>query len=607
MNFFNKKRFLSFVIFFLFVTMLAPVIASAAPAISKESVTIEQKSTYKLSVSGATNVKWSVDDSSIATVSSSGKVTGKLRGTTYVRASFSEYPYSVSCQVTVVKKGATSTKRYIVLMLDASGSMRNTPSEKQKEAAKEFCKTILKADGDNYISLVRFDSGSSIVKNFTSDLTELNSAIDTIPSYGNTNMLEAFRNAKKLLAGITAKNTSKYVVICSDGVPTCSKTDTYEIDDELKAKGYFIYALGFFHSLSGSTKEEAIAVMKRLASRDGYKLVEKVEDLKPVLKLIAKKVVSSKYKVTFNANGGTVTTTSKQVTRDKTYGTLPTPKRSGYKFLGWYTKKSGGTKITSSTKVTLTKKQTLYAHWKKQSVEKITKTGIVTNATNGKIIPKANLKFRKGYNKKSGTVVATTKSDSKGKFKINLEKGKYTAEVSKTGYVKSYFDIDATKPGVEQVSISPKMNQSDYRVVLTWGSTPKDLDAMLVGPLEETGDEFICYFNNKQVDDNGKIVAELDIDDRDSYGPETVTLHFAAAASGTYDYYVRDFSNTNGGGHSTTALANSGARVILYKSGTQIASYNVPSGNGVLWHVFSIQNGKLISPNQMIEDLFEDD
>ena len=589
--------------------MLFPVIASASPVISKESITIEQKSTFKLSVSGASNVTWEVEDPSIASVNKSGKVTGKLRGTTNVKAKFSEYPYTASCQVTVVKKGATATKRYIVLMLDASGSMRGTPAEKQKEAAKEFCKTILKASGDNYISLVRFDWGASIVKNFTSSYSELSAAIDTMPASGNTNMLEAFRHARSLLAGVTAKSTSKYVAICSDGVPTCSKTDTYAIDDELKAKGYFIYALGFFHSLSGYSKEEAIEVMKRLASTDKdknyYQEVTEPDDLKPALKLIAKKITSTKYKVTFNSNGGKVTTSSKKVTSGKTYGTLPTPTRSGYKFLGWYTKKSGGTKIAASTQVSITKKQTLYAHWKKNSVAKVTKTGVVTNATNGKIIPKANLKFRKGYDRKSGTVVATTKSDSKGKFKINLEKGKYTAEVSKTGYVKSYFNIDATKSGKETVSISPKMNASDYRAVLTWGATPKDLDAMLVGPLKSSGDEFICYFNNKKVNDGGMTVAELDIDDRDSYGPETVTLHFAVAASGTYDLYVRDFSNTNGGGATTWALGDSEARVTLYKGSTQIASYNVPSENGVLWHVFSIKNGKIVSKNEIIEDLFE--
>ena len=69
------------------------------------------------------------------------------------------------------------------------------------------------------------------------------------------------------------------------------------------------------------------------------------------------------YTVTFNANAGSVSTTSKSVTYNSTYGTLPTPTRTGYTFKGWYTAASGGAKVESSTKVTITAAQTLYAQW----------------------------------------------------------------------------------------------------------------------------------------------------------------------------------------------------------------------------------------------------
>ena len=51
------------------------------------------------------------------------------------------------------------------------------------------------------------------------------------------------------------------------------------------------------------------------------------------------------------------------MTYDSTYGTLPTPTRTGYTFAGWWTAASNGTQITSSTKVAITTAQTLYAHW----------------------------------------------------------------------------------------------------------------------------------------------------------------------------------------------------------------------------------------------------
>jgi len=71
------------------------------------------------------------------------------------------------------------------------------------------------------------------------------------------------------------------------------------------------------------------------------------------------------YKVKLKAQGGKVSKSSIKVTYHAKYKNLPTPTRSGYSFKGWYTKKSGGTKITNSSKVKITKTQTLYAHWAK--------------------------------------------------------------------------------------------------------------------------------------------------------------------------------------------------------------------------------------------------
>jgi len=69
------------------------------------------------------------------------------------------------------------------------------------------------------------------------------------------------------------------------------------------------------------------------------------------------------YTVTFDANGGTVSQTDKYVYEDETYGELPVPTNGDKFFLGWYTKKSGGTKVTSETVVELDSDHTLYACW----------------------------------------------------------------------------------------------------------------------------------------------------------------------------------------------------------------------------------------------------
>lgn len=72
----------------------------------------------------------------------------------------------------------------------------------------------------------------------------------------------------------------------------------------------------------------------------------------------------NQYTVTFNANGGSVSTASKTVIYDAAYGDLPEPTRSGYTFLGWYTAATGGTQVLPETKVTRAANITLYAQWK---------------------------------------------------------------------------------------------------------------------------------------------------------------------------------------------------------------------------------------------------
>lgn len=76
---------------------------------------------------------------------------------------------------------------------------------------------------------------------------------------------------------------------------------------------------------------------------------------------------ANKYTVKFDGNGGSDPDAIK-VTYDSTYGTLPTPTRTGYKFLGWFTAKTNGTRVKASTKVTITATQQLYAHWQGISV-----------------------------------------------------------------------------------------------------------------------------------------------------------------------------------------------------------------------------------------------
>ena len=75
-----------------------------------------------------------------------------------------------------------------------------------------------------------------------------------------------------------------------------------------------------------------------------------------------------KYVVTFNAQGGSCSTTSKVVMDSSEYGTLPTPTRTGYLFLGWYTSTTSLNKVTETTKVSSLGNHTLYAKWESKTI-----------------------------------------------------------------------------------------------------------------------------------------------------------------------------------------------------------------------------------------------
>ena len=67
------------------------------------------------------------------------------------------------------------------------------------------------------------------------------------------------------------------------------------------------------------------------------------------------------YKVTYNANGGTVDPSTSMIFEESSIGNLPTPTRSGFSFAGWYTSLTGGIRIDEN--YILNNSIILYARW----------------------------------------------------------------------------------------------------------------------------------------------------------------------------------------------------------------------------------------------------
>ena len=87
--------------------------------------------------------------------------------------------------------------------------------------------------------------------------------------------------------------------------------------------------------------------------------------------------------VTFDPVGGYLAPAdrTRYVPVGSALGTLPTPIRTGYTFLGWFTAASGGTQVTASTVITQASDVTYYAHWSKNDVY------AMLDATGGACVP----------------------------------------------------------------------------------------------------------------------------------------------------------------------------------------------------------------------------
>ena len=94
-------------------------------------------------------------------------------------------------------------------------------------------------------------------------------------------------------------------------------------------------------------------------------------------------------------------------------------------------------------------------------------------------------------------------------------------------------------------------------------------------------------------------MANLDVDDTTSYGPETITIF--KNIYGTYTYAVHDYSNRSSSG--STALSFSNAIVRVFMGSNQVAEYHVPTDQiGTYWTVFQLDRTGHILPINSISN-----
>lgn len=210
-------------------------------------------------------------------------------------------------------------------------------------------------------------------------------------------------------------------------------------------------------------------------------------------------------------------------------------------------------------------------------------TGSVVNAINLNPLSGATVVLRPGVNDINREIILQVTSDYNGVFIFSdVPSGTYTAYFSKEGYI-SDFTVLSVLGGVTtsdfRMNLSPDIRtEGGYRVILSWGAHPEDLDSHVFTP-SIFGYNYHVYYADKGDLYNLPFI-NLDVDDVSSYGPETITIEKTYA--GKYYYSVHHY-------YGYGSLSESDATVSLYGEDGFIRSWIVPtSGNGIWWNVFSI-------------------
>lgn len=210
-------------------------------------------------------------------------------------------------------------------------------------------------------------------------------------------------------------------------------------------------------------------------------------------------------------------------------------------------------------------------------------------------IGSATVTLRFGANISTEDVVQETMTGSNGVFEFrDLIAGTFTAYFEADGYADDFLIIPV-QGGVSRsgfdMSLNPELSSAGYRIVLSWGASPTDLDAHLFTPPISGVPHHVFYLNRGATD--RPPFAFLDVDDITSYGPETITI--MQVFPGEYVYGVHQYSLSG-------SLTLSNAQVALYGNQGLLRTWSVPvNGSGTWWNVFKINGstGMVTSVNTL--------
>lgn len=190
----------------------------------------------------------------------------------------------------------------------------------------------------------------------------------------------------------------------------------------------------------------------------------------------------------------------------------------------------------------------------------------------------------------SSNVLSRSTTNQSGQYEFNVPQiGEYLIRPESGNYINADIRAVVTGSGTLEVNqnlvVSTALANDQTRFVLSWGSSPSDLDSHITGP-SASGDRFHVYYGARTYTDNNSVVT-LDLDDTTGFGPETITTTVSGSIAGVYRYAVHDYSNR--GPSTSEALSNSDATLYVYRGNQLLATVKPqPSTPGTVWDVLEM-------------------
>ncbi|MFA1568566.1 tandem-95 repeat protein [Vibrio tasmaniensis 1F-187] len=190
----------------------------------------------------------------------------------------------------------------------------------------------------------------------------------------------------------------------------------------------------------------------------------------------------------------------------------------------------------------------------------------------------------------------TAETDQSGNYSVSgpvVDQG--TVTIEQEGSITSSFLVPAgedTNGGV--TAISEVLEETDMRIVVTWGDSPRDMDNHLWLYDTENGSELDhIYYRDMSHDLGEGNVVQQDVDDTNGGGPETITIPNYQDAD--MHYSVHNYTS-----RSWDVDGVEDVQVQVFVGDTLVETFSPDlseSPSGDHWHVFDIVNGVIV-PSQ---------